>query len=487
MHYTERDKSRIFEIKKDSSFKEEPYRTPWSRDYARLIHSPSYRRLQGKTQLFPGQESDFFRTRLTHSQEVAQISKSIAIRLNYLLKQKNQDYEIDPTIVEFAGLAHDLGHPPFGHLGERALNKKMIDFGGFEGNAQTLRILTKLEKKHKIEGTSSDSGIDEYGKDKRVGLNLTFRSLASILKYDKKIQYTREMRKNVNNLKPIKGYYESEENIVKTIKDNVTGIDNYSGKFKTIECQIMDIADDIAYSTFDLEDAFKVGFLEPLDLIPTPYNDKIIEKVTENINRNLNLNLDVNDIKEAILNIIREYFPPYPIEAGSDVHFSDPQKIDLFLSAVGIAKNISKDIASKGYYRDPFTSRLVGRFIRGVEIGKINKKIPALSTLKIKHDVLLEIEVLKNFTYESQVLSPKVKIVEYRGEEIVGTIFDTFNDNKGFELLPPDIRSIYDDSIREEDKKRIISDFIAGMTDSYALEFYSRLKTVNPQTIFKPF
>ena len=150
MHYTKRDKSRIVEIKRDPGFAEEPYRTPWSRDYARLIHSPSFRRLQGKTQLFPGQESDFFRNRLTHSQEVAQISKSIAIKLNYDLNKKNQNYEIDPTLAEFAGLAHDLGHPPFGHLGERALNKKMIDSGGFEGNAQTLRILTKLEKNTRL-------------------------------------------------------------------------------------------------------------------------------------------------------------------------------------------------------------------------------------------------------------------------------------------------------------------------------------------------
>jgi len=484
MYYTERDEERSLKIKRDSSLPEEPYRTHWSRDYARLIHSPSFRRLQGKTQLFPGQESDFFRNRLTHSQEVAQISKSIANKLNYDLEQKKQDYEIDPTLAEFAGLAHDLGHPPFGHLGERALNKKMIDSGGFEGNAQTLRILTKLEKKHEIE--SKRSGIDADGIDKRVGLNLTFRSLASILKYDKKIHYDTNIgEKDFNKLKPIKGYYESEENIVKEIKDYVTGVKDYSGEFKTIECQIMDISDDIAYSTFDLEDAFKVGFLEPLDLIAAP--DNIIENVTKKINRNLNLNKKQDDIKEIILNIIREYFLPYPIEIERGVHLSDNEKIDLFLSAVGIAKNISKNIASNGYLRAPFTSKLVGRFTRNVDIDEINKTIPALSTIKINPDILLEIEVLKNFTYESQVLSPKVKIVEYRGEEIVSAIFDTLNDNKGFELLPPDIRIIYDSVKRKEDKKRVISDFIAGMTDSYALEFYSRLKTVNPQTIFKPF
>jgi dGTPase len=126
----------------------EPYRTPWRRDYARLIHSPSFRRLQGKTQVFPGHESDFYRNRLTHSLEVAQIAKSIAIRLNAVAEPfRPRGTKIEPDIVEFAGLAHDLGHPPFGHNGEEALDECMRDHGGFEGNAQSLRIVSRLEKK----------------------------------------------------------------------------------------------------------------------------------------------------------------------------------------------------------------------------------------------------------------------------------------------------------------------------------------------------
>jgi dGTPase len=107
-------------------FKNEEYRPDWRRDYCRVLHSSSFRRLQGKTQLFPGNESDFFRNRLTHSLEVCQIAKSIAVRLNNTDKYlKANQFEIIPDICELAGLAHDLGHPPFGHQGESALNALM--------------------------------------------------------------------------------------------------------------------------------------------------------------------------------------------------------------------------------------------------------------------------------------------------------------------------------------------------------------------------
>lgn len=135
-------KRQIEKPKPDNSKSRSPYR----RDYARLIHSPSFRRLQGKTQLYPGHESDFFRNRLTHSLEVAQIAKGIALRLNFE-EPFLQANPIDCDLVEFAALAHDLGHPPFGHNGERALDDCMKQWGGFEGNAQTLRILTVMEKK----------------------------------------------------------------------------------------------------------------------------------------------------------------------------------------------------------------------------------------------------------------------------------------------------------------------------------------------------
>jgi dGTPase len=139
------DYGRVVDIADSRS--REAYRSPFRRDYARIVHAPAFRRLQRKLQLFPDEESDFFRNRLTHSVEVAQIAKSIAIRLNHIIGSKDPDCgPIDTDLVEAISLAHDIGHPPFGHTGEAALHKKMRSVGGFEGNAQTLRILTRLEK-----------------------------------------------------------------------------------------------------------------------------------------------------------------------------------------------------------------------------------------------------------------------------------------------------------------------------------------------------
>ena len=151
----------------------------------------------------------FFRNRLTHSLEVAQIAKSIAKKLNYEF-----NLDIDEDLVSLAGLAHDIGHPPFGHQGEEALDKCMIEYGGFEGNAQTLRILTRIEKK--IIDTENPSGVNEKGRDLRAGLNLTSRSIASILKYDNIIPRNHEQRLKFHEsrgepIHPIKGYYESEK------------------------------------------------------------------------------------------------------------------------------------------------------------------------------------------------------------------------------------------------------------------------------------
>ena len=223
------------------------YRSAFRRDYARLLHCPSFRRLQGKTQLFPPVEHDFFRNRLTHSLEVAQIAKSIALRLNHC-HSYFVDNPIDLYLVETAALAHDLGHPPFGHDGEQALDDCMKKGGGFEGNAQSLRILARLAKK-------------EPQPD--VGLNLTHRTLAATLKYDNPIPIRRKRGAAL-----VKGFYLSEQDLVAKIQRSVLGVDAETGRpFKTIECQIMDLADDIAYSTYDLEDALKAGFVTPTEMI----------------------------------------------------------------------------------------------------------------------------------------------------------------------------------------------------------------------------
>jgi dGTPase len=264
-------------------------RSPFRRDYGRLLHSPAFRRLQGKTQLFPGHESDFFRNRLTHSLEVAQVAKGIALKLNATCAEFSE-FPIDLDLVEFAGLAHDLGHPPFGHNGEHALDDCMKEFGGFEGNAQTLRILSRVEKKAlEDDPTSADiCGISLEGYDRRLGLNLTYRALASVLKYDSQIPLRRRKEADLK-----KGYYACEKGLIAKIKESVGTPEGKGAKFKTIECQIMDVADDIAYSTYDLEDAMKGGFTHPLALLSRIAAPGFFERLREKVSK------EVRDVTEA--------------------------------------------------------------------------------------------------------------------------------------------------------------------------------------------
>ncbi|MDO1449557.1 dNTP triphosphohydrolase [Rhodocytophaga aerolata] len=485
MQYTKRDKVRIQNI----SSEKESYRTTWRKDYARLIHCPAYRRLQGKTQLFPGHESDFFRNRLTHSHEVAQIAKSIAIRLNYLLRKRGLSYRINTDIVEFAGIAHDIGHPPFGHQGEEALDERMINFGGFEGNAQTLRLLTKLEKKELIPETHY--GFSESGEDKRVGLNLAFRTLASILKYDKIIYATKEEREKalaegkIHKLIPVKGYYGSEKELVESIKNHVLINPNIKGSFKTIECQIMDIADDIAYSTYDLEDAFKAGFIKPIDLI-TLNDSEVVKEIINKIQLALGKQLSLADIINVTGRVFNNYFGYKKIYSlGEDVVLDDEVLENIHTTSIRYAVAVSDQIAKNGYYRTDFCSQLIGKFIQSVDFSQINEENPCLSKIKMDEDIEMEVETLKQFTYQYQIMSPKLKMVEFRGKQIVSFIFDTLLENPG--LMPADFKIIYDFATNETGRRRAICDFIAGMTDKYCVEFYAKLTSENSQTIFKPY
>ena len=210
--YTKEDEKRI---NSESGYRIDD-RSQFRRDYDRLIHSTCFRRLQGKTQLYPCLENDFFRNRLTHSLEVAQVAKSIAIKLNKESSTLIAENSIDTDVVEFSGLAHDLGHPPFGHQGEAMLNELMFDDGGFEGNAQTLRLLTRIEKKGL---TALEPKAFAKNKDTRFGLNITARSLASILKYDKVIP-KKSKERNKKRIEPVKGYYYFDEETVNWIKNN---------------------------------------------------------------------------------------------------------------------------------------------------------------------------------------------------------------------------------------------------------------------------
>lgn len=444
----------------------EDYRDAFRRDYARVLHCPAFRRLQGKTQLFPGFESDFFRNRLTHSLEVAQIAKSIGLFLN---KEHSvfRDESLDLDLLEFAGLAHDLGHPPFGHNGERALDRCMRESGGFEGNAQTFRILSRLEKKHLDPDAQSRGaevcGIDDARTDLRRGLNLTARALAAILKYDKQIPVSRP-----EGSKVCKGYYAADASTVEAVKDRVLR-GNSCASFKTVECSLMDVADDIAYSTYDLEDAFKAGFLSPLELLAL--DGALLRKVAERVEEAIGTSFSEDDARDVVVELFTRNFSEFGEGTPDITKAVETYKASLATAAIG-------------YMRTKFTSELVGEFISGVEVDH-NAAAPQLSRVRLRSDTHKKVETLKHITFQAIINSSRVKVAEYRGDEIVAAIFKALAGEGGASLLPPDFFTIHE-RVAEQDRRRVVCDFIAGMTDSYAIEFYARLKSENAKTIFRP-
>jgi dGTPase len=199
---------------------ESPSRSPWQRDRDRIIHSSAFRKLQYKTQVFVNHVGDFYRTRLTHSLEVAQIARSIARSL-----------QLDEDLAEALALAHDLGHPPFGHAGEEALNLRMKPYGGFDHNAQTLRVVTRLESRY--------AAFD--------GLNLTWETLEGLVKH--------------NGPLPKPAHY---------IQTYCARHDLMLSTHASAEAQVAALSDDIAYHSHDLDDGMRFGLFGPEDLAHLP-------------------------------------------------------------------------------------------------------------------------------------------------------------------------------------------------------------------------
>ncbi|KFI59553.1 deoxyguanosinetriphosphate triphosphohydrolase [Bifidobacterium gallicum] len=234
-------------------------RSAFARDRARLIHSSALRRLGAKSQVLVAGTDDFARTRLTHTLEVAQIGRQMARML-----------ALDPDVVDCACLAHDLGHPPFGHIGEAALAELATDIGGFEGNAQTLRVLTRLEPKVFFPDHREGDTITVTGRS--AGVNLTRAALDAAVKYPWGYAQAALHPKGERSAKF--GVYPDDEPVFAWLKQGLP--EGVSETATPMECQVMDLSDDIAYSVHDFEDAVATGALDPTTLRNPHELDEIV-------------------------------------------------------------------------------------------------------------------------------------------------------------------------------------------------------------------
>ena len=350
------------------------YRTPFQRDRDRIIHSASFRRLKHKTQVFVNTEGDHYRTRITHSIEVAQIARSIARYLNL-----NED------LAETLSLAHDLGHTPFGHAGEEALNSCMKNFGGFDHNVQTLRIVTILENRY-------------YNFN---GLNLTFETLDGLVKHNGPI-------KNLTKFNTILG---------KNFFKNKIDFSNNT----SLEAQIASISDDIAYNSHDLEDGLKSNLFKLNDLMKIPVLNKIILKHKKKIKK-YSVDLVVRQIIRDIIN-----------EMVSDV--INTTKNNLKLNKI---KNL----------KDVYNSK---------------KKIVNFSNNMQKFDLKI-----KSFLKKKMYFHKSVSIKTNYGKKIIKNLFLLIKKKPN--------KYINIKKYKNSNLERIICDYIAGMTDRYAINLYKRIK-----------
>ncbi|OXI40159.1 MULTISPECIES: anti-phage deoxyguanosine triphosphatase [unclassified Burkholderia] len=425
-------------------------RSEWERDYARLIHSSAFRRLQSKTQVLGLGESDFYRTRLTHSMEVAQIGVGI---VRWLKSCHQDDVGIasalpDDALMSSICLAHDIGHPPFGHGGEVALNICMRDFGGFEGNGQTLRILSRLDKY--TEGH---------------GLNPTRRLMLGILKYPASYEATvveshygvlrnPAWLSKAEEQHPPKCYMDDEHEVVEWIfqplsSDEKLEFARTEKKFekdggrkhnkpinKALDTSIMELADDISYSLHDLEDAIS------------------LRMVTRK---------DWKEHNEGH----RELF--------SDCNLDD----DLLAEEL---------FADESYRRKKTIGGLVHGFITNTKIVRSGVSAAMCDLVKWNAEMEPSYENLLRHIFElvkiKVIKSSNVQQLEFKGQKLIIELFDAINSDPE-RLLPSNALRKYRE-VRGDAQMatRIVCDFIAGMTDEYAARLYEKLYYPHKGSIF---
>ncbi|MBX0298903.1 deoxyguanosinetriphosphate triphosphohydrolase [Cryobacterium sp. 1639] len=407
--YSTHDEARFKPEEHDSS------RSDFARDRARLLHSSALRRLAAKTQvLSPAAGLDFARNRLTHSLEVAQIGRELALRLN-----------LDPDIVDTACLAHDIGHPPFGHNGEKALNTWAGDIGGFEGNAQTLRLLSRLEPKVFGDGGQS------------YGLNLTRASLDASCKYP----WAADSSVADPSGRAKFGFYDDDRAAFEWLREDAPD------RRLCVEAQVMDLSDDIAYSVHDFEDAVVGGYLDV----------ELLSSRTEHT---------------ALVTSMYEWTGG---QFGHDeliAAFDRLEALDVWVHGWDAGRR------DQGRLKN-LTSQLIGRF-SGAAVAATRAAYPDQQLIRfnahvvVPREVQAEIGVLKGivaaFVMSTHVRQPLY--VEQR--ETLTYLADTLLAT-GDEHLDPGFREDWAAADDDAARKRVILDQVASLTDQSAIALQRRL------------
>lgn len=398
---------------------ENDHRSPFQIDRDRVLFSSAFRQLQSKTQVFQSGEYDFYRTRLTHTIEVARIARSIAEYLNQTSDRLRPDFHIDPDLVEAVGLAHDLGHPPFGHIGERKLNELMGPFGGFEGNAQTLRILTKLI----------------YARPNRPsGMKPTRAFLDGILKY-KALHGEHSRSGSAASAFPDNHFlYDDQADLRDFVFDGASleaRPPEELNALKSIECQIMDWADDTAYSLHDIVDGIKAGFITP--------------------------------------DTLRSW-----ADALDDLTSYQLQTLD----------DLVDEIRSGGY--EPRTSIWIGQFIQACRLVPEDSLLAGQTNrhrfrLDVDPHVREVCQLHKRIAVDLIFRSPSLQQIEFKGGYLLTRLFSAYAEHilgehpKPLRLLPEPINQWIHTETDPDRKRRLLCDHLASLTDGQAIRAYKRL------------
>ncbi|MFB7474647.1 deoxyguanosinetriphosphate triphosphohydrolase [Kitasatospora sp. NPDC056184] len=400
-----------------------PGRTGFQRDRARVLHSAALRRLAGTTQVVAPMRSDFPRTRLTHSLECAQVGRELGAALG-----------CDPDLVETACLAHDIGHPPFGHTGEEALDQAAEACGGFEGNAQSLRILTRLEPKRFAPQDEAPARLAPWP-GRSVGLNLTRAALDAATKYP----WTHGAHPT-DPASPKYGVYGDDLPVFRWLRAG-----SPPGR-KCFEATVMDWSDDVAYSTHDVEDGLQAGHIDPAAL-RAPGERAELFKVAERYARDA----EPEELAAALDRLLAQEWWPESYDGTAR------------------ARSGLKDL----------TSQLIGRFCLAAEQATRARYGPGRLTryaaeLVVPREVRLECAVLKAVAVRYVMQRDEQAQLRARQRIVIAELAEVLG-RRAPESLDPVFAAMYREAEDDRAALRTVIDQIATLTDASALALHARL------------